>query len=93
MEITPDMANGRGTDAELWEAVKALADGKKMSRAARDRFLFGAIGDLRGRIGAVEARLGHIWPVYQALALLWIPVVGGLIMLFVTGKLVISRGP
>ena len=90
--MTPQ-TNGQAKDDELWTVVKGFAEGKKVSPGVRDKVLFGAMGDLRTRIGAVETRLGKIWPVYQTLALLWVPVVGGIIIALVTGKLVISRTP
>ena len=85
------------TDTELWAAVREFANGKKTSPAIRDKFMFAAMSDLRDevrrRVGEVEGKLNKIFPLYQALALLWIPVTAGVIMLFVTGKLEITRNP
>jgi hypothetical protein len=85
------------TDTELWQAVREIAGGKKVSPAVRDKFLFAAMSDLRDemrrRVGDVEDKLNKLYPIYQGIALLWIPVIVGTIMLFVTGKLVITRSP
>jgi hypothetical protein len=85
------------TDTELWQAVREIAGGKKASPAIRDKLMFAAMSDLRDevrrRVGELESKLGKIYPIYQALALLWVPVTLGLITLFITGKLVITRSP
>jgi hypothetical protein len=41
-------------NGELWNTVRQFAEGRKVTPAVRDKFLFAAMDDLRNRIANIE---------------------------------------